>query len=67
VLLFKLVQTERKIMEYQHAMYDLAKISGLNDPHVLSISQKLDKEILFFQKNSINLPKVPKYKPVIRF
>ncbi|QIZ07717.1 aspartyl-phosphate phosphatase Spo0E family protein [Priestia megaterium] len=67
MLLFKLVQTEKKIMEYQQAMYDLANVSGLNDPHVLSISQKLDKEILFFQKNSINLTKVPKYKPVVRF
>ncbi|MFP5106341.1 Spo0E family sporulation regulatory protein-aspartic acid phosphatase [Neobacillus sp. C211] len=53
MLLFKLVQTEKKIMEYQQAMYDLAKVSGLNDPYVLSISQKLDKEILLFQKNSL--------------
>ncbi|WP_412759098.1 Spo0E family sporulation regulatory protein-aspartic acid phosphatase [Neobacillus cucumis] len=34
--------------EYQQAMYDLAKAKGLNDPQVLSISQKLDKEIVFF-------------------
>jgi hypothetical protein len=67
VLLLKLVQTEKKIREYQQTMYDLAKVSGLNDPNVLFISQKLDKEILFFQKFSINLPRVPKFKPVARF
>ncbi|MFB9760747.1 aspartyl-phosphate phosphatase Spo0E family protein [Ectobacillus funiculus] len=60
MLLFKLVQTEKRIKEYQQDMYDLAKVRGLNDPQVLSISQKLDKEIVFFQYFAMNLPKVPK-------
>ncbi|WP_078410534.1 aspartyl-phosphate phosphatase Spo0E family protein [Priestia abyssalis] len=38
------------IDEYRQSMYELAKKKGISDPHVIKISQKLDRKIIMLQK-----------------
>lgn len=57
MLLLKLVETEKKIKKYQKELYGITKDKGLQDPVVLTLSKKLDKEIFLFQKLSQFLPR----------
>ncbi|WMX58611.1 aspartyl-phosphate phosphatase Spo0E family protein [Peribacillus sp. R9-11] len=47
---WRVLALRKSIDEYRQDMFDLAVKKGLTSPEVIKISQKLDSEILLWQK-----------------